>query len=242
MRSFLFTLRNPHGVAPRKLLLKVEKKQYAIYCKSTVCAAFGYYDDIHVCDNCNRNSVTRIGTRWSDSTYANDTAFEDFLPGTEEFTVKQIEVFEIADYTALPADVKTCANGRLFQERVRDAGAGAAGRLRETQAGDRASRKATNTRGGCSWRTSSRGRRGECRMCSREEDERLGEVKPIPDGFPTPIMFSEPDRVNGHNQLSNPHKVCGESRLCFLACGTAMEQTREGGECGRPKKGQDNFV
>jgi hypothetical protein len=55
--------------------------------------------------------------------------------------------------------------------------AGAAGRLRETQAGDSASGKAINTRGGCSWRTSSRGRRGECRMCSREEDERLVEVE-----------------------------------------------------------------
>jgi hypothetical protein len=29
--------------------------------------------------------------------YTNDTAFEDFLTGAEEFTVKEIEVFKIAD-------------------------------------------------------------------------------------------------------------------------------------------------
>jgi hypothetical protein len=42
------------------------------------------FGDICVHENCN-------------NTYANDTAFEDFLTGAEEFTVKEIEVFEIAD-------------------------------------------------------------------------------------------------------------------------------------------------
>jgi hypothetical protein len=187
LRSFLFTLRNPHGVPPRKFALKAEMNQYAIHCHPGHYAKFGYsaycpsfgFTDIHVSDNCNtnRNSHTKIGTLYSDSAYANDTAFEDFLTGAEKFTVKEIEVFEIADYTALPADVKKSANGCLFQERARDAGAGATGRLWETQAGDSASGKATNTRGGCSWRTSSRGRRGECMMCSWEEDERLVEVE-----------------------------------------------------------------
>jgi hypothetical protein len=35
LRSFLFTLRNPHCVAPQKFALKAEKKQYAIYYYST---------------------------------------------------------------------------------------------------------------------------------------------------------------------------------------------------------------
>jgi hypothetical protein len=97
--SFLFTLRNPHGVPPRKFALKAEWKQYAIKCNPTWCPTFGYYDDIAVSDNCNanRNSFTRIGTRWSNSAYANNTTFEDFLTGAESFTVKEIEVFEIAD-------------------------------------------------------------------------------------------------------------------------------------------------
>jgi hypothetical protein len=43
----------------------------------------------------------------------------DLSTGAEIFTVKQIEVLEIADQIALPADVKICANGRLFQESER---------------------------------------------------------------------------------------------------------------------------
>jgi hypothetical protein len=55
---------------------------------------------------------------------ANDTAFEDFFAGREFFTVKDIEVFEIADLTSLPADGQKCANGRFLRERPRDARAG----------------------------------------------------------------------------------------------------------------------
>jgi hypothetical protein len=89
-RSFLFTLRNPHGVPPRKVALEEEKKWRAIYCSSEFCAVFG--DCIYVCDNCNTNrdsySFTQIGTNWGDRTYANDTAFEDFFTGALLFTVK----------------------------------------------------------------------------------------------------------------------------------------------------------
>jgi hypothetical protein len=102
LRSFLFTLRNPHGVPPRKFALKEEKKQHAIECNSTACAAFGYNNgwcDIRVSDHCNtnRDSLTHFGTRWTNSSYATDTAFEYFLTGAENFTVKEIEVVEIAD-------------------------------------------------------------------------------------------------------------------------------------------------
>jgi hypothetical protein len=97
LRSFLFTLRNPHGVPPRKFALRAEKKQFAISCKSTRSPVFP--GCIVVSDNCNANSdsYTHIGTRWSDRVYSNDTDFEYFLTGAEEFTVKEIEVFEIAD-------------------------------------------------------------------------------------------------------------------------------------------------
>jgi hypothetical protein len=74
----------------------------AIHCNSAFCAVLGgrnRFCDIRVSDNCNanRNSSTRIGTHWGNCTYANDTAFEDFLTGAQNFTVKEIEVFEIAD-------------------------------------------------------------------------------------------------------------------------------------------------
>jgi hypothetical protein len=101
LRSFLFTLRNPHGVPPRKFALKEEMMDDAIYCRSGWCAGFGYdYNgicDISVYDNCNnnRNSYTQIGTRYENRTYANDTQFEKFFTGDVYFTVKEIEVFEI---------------------------------------------------------------------------------------------------------------------------------------------------
>jgi hypothetical protein len=99
LRSFLFTLRNPHGVPPRKFALKADKKQYAIYCNSGYGPRFGWCGDILVYDNCNtnRDSYTRIGTHYGDRTYANDTAFEYFLTGAEKFTVKEIEVFQVTD-------------------------------------------------------------------------------------------------------------------------------------------------
>jgi hypothetical protein len=97
LRSFLFTLRNPHGVPPRKFALRAEEKQCAIYCDSAWGPAFG--NCIWVSNNCNANreSFTCIGTNWSKRVYANDTAFESFLTGVDKFTVKEIEVFEIAD-------------------------------------------------------------------------------------------------------------------------------------------------
>jgi hypothetical protein len=49
--------------------------------------------------NCNADSSswTKFGTRWSDCAYANATAVKDFFTGAENFRVKEIEVFEIAD-------------------------------------------------------------------------------------------------------------------------------------------------
>jgi hypothetical protein len=96
LRSFLFTLRNPHGVPPRKFALKEKRKGMAIGCYSDWCAVFR--DGIWVCNNCNTNneSFTAIGTYWDDDgVYANDVDFEYFLTGAFKFTVKEVEVFEI---------------------------------------------------------------------------------------------------------------------------------------------------
>jgi hypothetical protein len=97
--SFLFALRNPHGVPPRKFALRAEKRERAILCNSAYCSIFGSNGDIYVSNNCNANrgSYTHIGTRYSNTTYANDTAFADFFTGALYFTVNEIEVFEIAD-------------------------------------------------------------------------------------------------------------------------------------------------
>jgi hypothetical protein len=43
LQSFLFTLRNPYGVPPRKFALNKERKEYAIYYRDDLCAVFGYH-------------------------------------------------------------------------------------------------------------------------------------------------------------------------------------------------------
>jgi hypothetical protein len=98
LRSFLFTLRNPDGVPPRKFALKAQRKQSAINCDSAYCANFGG-GNIYVSDNCNTTGEndTSIDSLDDDCAYANDTAFKYFLTGDFNFTVKEIEVFEIAD-------------------------------------------------------------------------------------------------------------------------------------------------
>jgi hypothetical protein len=53
LKSFLFTLENPHNICQRKFALNAEEKQYAIYCVSTVGPGFG---DMGVSNNCNANT------------------------------------------------------------------------------------------------------------------------------------------------------------------------------------------
>jgi hypothetical protein len=93
LKSFLFTLKNPHNVAARRFALKAEKKHWAIFCHS----GWGpNFNDIRVSDNCNANtdSDTYLGT-----VYTNDTGLdgETFFAGSPQFKVKEIEVFEITD-------------------------------------------------------------------------------------------------------------------------------------------------
>jgi hypothetical protein len=90
-KSFLFTLKNPHNIPARRFALKAEKKQYAINCNSGWGACF---NAIWVSDNCNANTRS-----WTvlDRSYTNDTGLRGQIvfTGSEEFQVKEIEVFEI---------------------------------------------------------------------------------------------------------------------------------------------------
>jgi hypothetical protein len=96
LRSFLFTLRNPRGVPPRKFALRAESKQFAIDCTSERGPVFG--GCICVDENCN-NTNTYNHTSYFGSTYDNISGGreENFLTAAVFFTVKEIEVFEIAD-------------------------------------------------------------------------------------------------------------------------------------------------
>jgi hypothetical protein len=95
LKSFVFTLKNPHNISARRFALKSEMKHQAIYCNSERGPYFGYdRPDIAVFDDCNTN--TRSFT-WLGSCYTNNTGLADkiVLTGSDDFQVKEIEVFEI---------------------------------------------------------------------------------------------------------------------------------------------------
>jgi hypothetical protein len=92
LRSFLFTLRNPRGVPPRKFALKAEQCSL----QSTFCPMFGG-GCICVHDNCNENTNSTTSYFGDEYDSVSGKLEGDFLSGAQKFTVKEIEVFEIAD-------------------------------------------------------------------------------------------------------------------------------------------------
>jgi hypothetical protein len=87
LRCFLFTLRSPHGVPPRKFALMKEKKEKAFEGHHRAGVLFGSGCDLQVSNSCNANRVsyTRTGTRsGSDTTYANDTDLKFIFEMTDE--------------------------------------------------------------------------------------------------------------------------------------------------------------
>jgi hypothetical protein len=94
LRSFVFTLKNPHNIAARRFALKAEKQDWAIRCDSECGPCFG--DDIAVSDSRNtyNHSFTSLGLA-----YTNDTGVdgEMVFTGSWQFQVKEIEVFEITE-------------------------------------------------------------------------------------------------------------------------------------------------
>jgi hypothetical protein len=103
LKSFLFTLTNPHNIPARIFALRAEKKHQAIWCWSEGGPRF---KDIGINNYCNThtNSWTSLGF-----SYTNDTGLDSKIvfTGSENFQVKEIEVFEITGQTALPR--KSCS-------------------------------------------------------------------------------------------------------------------------------------
>jgi hypothetical protein len=94
LKSFLFTLKNPHNIPARRFALKAERKQKAILCGSGCSPGFGC--DIGVSDDCNANTVssTSPGSAYNDDTELDG---EIVFAGSRNFQVREIEVFEITD-------------------------------------------------------------------------------------------------------------------------------------------------
>jgi hypothetical protein len=100
LKSFLFTLKNPHNIPARRFPLKAEKKHLAINCHSKRGPCFVDISwDLGVSDHCNANS----SYTWLGSSYTNDTKLYGQIVFTysKNFQVAEIEVFEIAASTAL---------------------------------------------------------------------------------------------------------------------------------------------
>jgi hypothetical protein len=93
LKSFLFTLKNPHNIPPRRFALKAKWKHTAIGCNSRDGPCF--YGGIIVSDNCNPStSNSYIGNY-----YINDTGLDGGIvcTGSQYFKAREIEVFEITE-------------------------------------------------------------------------------------------------------------------------------------------------
>jgi hypothetical protein len=94
LKSFLFTLKNPHNFPARRFALKAEMKNKAVSCDSWCGPDFF---DISVSNYCNEN--TDSTTADFGGSYTNDTGRDGstFFTGCENFEVKEIEIFEITE-------------------------------------------------------------------------------------------------------------------------------------------------
>jgi hypothetical protein len=90
--SFIFTLRNPHGLPERKFSHKSVAGLPAIRVSSKMGPCFGD-GDLFVSDNCN---ITPSSTSGFGRVYENETGIEGnvLLTGGRTFLVQEIEVFE----------------------------------------------------------------------------------------------------------------------------------------------------
>jgi hypothetical protein len=94
-KSFLFTLKNPHNVEPRKFPLIPTERQWAICCCDYLGPVFGPNRELYTGGRLNEpGQTTGFG-----NAYRNDTGVNgpQFFTGQAQFGVSEIEVFEITD-------------------------------------------------------------------------------------------------------------------------------------------------
>jgi hypothetical protein len=92
-KSFLFTIRNPHGLAPRIFPLVFEKRHHALDCDHKWGPVFpGGFAVKDACNTVKDNKADGFGLN-----YTNNTGLpgDTLLAGQRNFQVKEIEVFQI---------------------------------------------------------------------------------------------------------------------------------------------------
>jgi hypothetical protein len=104
--SFLFTIKNPHGVPPTIFCLREAKKDFAVFCYEGYGPTFGFPDasDLRIADCCNIEGARRTSYAGSfGDTYSNTTQVggkvgeNSFFTGSPFFVVREIEVFEVTE-------------------------------------------------------------------------------------------------------------------------------------------------
>jgi hypothetical protein len=94
-QSFLFTLKNPHNVAPRKFPLIPAERRWAIHVNRDFGPCFGRAGELQIFGRLNQGGQTAgFGHAYRNDTGVNGT---QFFTGGGQFSISEVEVFEITD-------------------------------------------------------------------------------------------------------------------------------------------------
>jgi hypothetical protein len=101
-KSFIFTIKNPSNTSPKTFALRSDKKNSAIACEYSWGPTFGE-GDIFVSANANEGESSYA--RYFGDAYKNDTKVSGttFFTGSANFTLQDIEVFELDAPRSAPA-------------------------------------------------------------------------------------------------------------------------------------------
>eukprot|EP01105_Mastigella_eilhardi_P025507 TRINITY_DN696_c0_g1_i1.p4 TRINITY_DN696_c0_g1~~TRINITY_DN696_c0_g1_i1.p4 ORF type:complete len:178 (-),score=46.06 TRINITY_DN696_c0_g1_i1:1104-1637(-) len=90
--AFLFTLVNPCGVPPTKLVRNGSGDE--LYCDAAYGPTFGSAPDLHLSDNCNGGNTLSSTNLDGNGSFLNPTGFgADLFDGAQTFVVAEYEVF-----------------------------------------------------------------------------------------------------------------------------------------------------
>jgi hypothetical protein len=94
--GFVFTLKNPYGLAEQKFPLRDNQRAKAICCRRSAGPIFGGYD-IYIADQCNEDASSY--SNWFGYSYENRTCIDGktFFAGKQFFKVDEIEVFAVTE-------------------------------------------------------------------------------------------------------------------------------------------------
>jgi hypothetical protein len=98
-QEFSFFAEGPHNFSVRKLALKAERKNEAIVCDFE---RRPHFCDIRFFDNCNADTDGLTFFFRHSAAHDSGLAEKTLFTGSDNFTVKEIKVFEITDSPALP--------------------------------------------------------------------------------------------------------------------------------------------